>query len=385
MKTLLCPLILAMYMTAMAQKTPCPPKPEEAPGAWSLESRNDFRYDALIVKVAKSRQANMLAQRDSVLRLIRQACPPLTGFKATLLAINVVPSVVDSSFIAYDHYTHYNPFICSRGNLTAVESLTNFRIGVNSLDQENFIRHQFAFDAIGENLYTIPPRAGTIQGNDAYRISNISTAERYGLIITRKGAVPFTPVTMREFYSLQEKLIRFTQAKLKADVTSSTRIRPEKDLRAELQAEMDEIDRSSLGQDAKNSRKRRLQEDFRTDEQLLQEKLQAIDKQYDGYVNTVEELESRFRSDLDKPMYIREYEYSMAILGNENRFFNDPDKGYMVVRMNPGYFLKTAAKWQPQFMLLTWRKEVDAKYSLLLDEAWRQKLDMQALEKMIVH
>jgi hypothetical protein len=95
-------------------------------------------------------------------------------------------------------------------------------------------------------------------------------------------------------------------------------------------------------------------------------------------------LESTFKAELGQPAYLREYEYSLSILGNENRFFNDPLKGYTLVRMNPAYFLKTAGKWQPQFMLLTWRVQRSKQYSASLDAAWRQKLDMRALEKMLV-
>lgn len=385
MKTFLCPLILALGMTAMAQNKPCPGKPEDVKGTWLLEGKNQYMYSPDVVKIAKPRQTAIQAQRDSILRLIQVVCPELKGFRATLNSVFVNPSVVDSGYASYQHYTHYNPYICTyKGTLETVESLTNFAIGVNSLDQENFLRHQFAFDAIGENLYSVPPSAGSIQGYAAYQMNDISSAERFAVIIPRKGALPFTVVTKGEFYALQKKLIRYSQSKIKTEISKSTRIRPEKELRDRLQADMDEIDQSSLGQDAKNARKRRLQEDFRTDEQMLQEKLLAVDKQYDDYYRKVEELEARFKSELNLPIYLREYEYSMAILGNDNRFFNDPGKGYLVVRMNPAYFLKTAGKWQPQFMLLTWRVEKDKTYSLALDKAWREQFDMQALEKMLV-
>jgi hypothetical protein len=385
MKTFFCLLMVATSVAVMAQNKPCPGKPEDVKGAWSLESRKDFRYNPDIEKIARPKQANLLAQRDTVLRMIQRACPELKGFKATLLSMFVQPSVVDSGYVSYDHYTHYNPYICTyKGTLEPVESATNFRVGINTLEQENFLRHQFAFDAIGENLYSIPPSAGMIQGFPAYQMGNISSAERYGVILSRKDALPYKVVSKGEFYTLQKKLIRFTQEKNKADIRRTTRIRPEKDLRAELQAEMDEIDKSSLGQDAKNSRKRRLQEDFRTDEQMLQEKLAAVDKQYNDYYRKVEELESRYKSELGEPAYLQEYEYSTSILGNESRFFNDPVKGYTLIRMNPAYFLKTPDKWKPQFMLLTWRVEKDKAYSLALDAAWRKDFDMKALEKMLL-
>lgn len=385
MKTLLCLFMVAAGMAAMAQNKSCPGKPEDVKGAWSLESRKNIQYSPDIEKIARPKQANLLAQRDTVLLMIQRACPELKGFKATLLSIFVQPSVVDSGYVSYDLYTHYNPYICTnKGTLEPVESGTNFRIGINTLDQENFLRHQFAFDAIGENLYSIPPPAGMIQGFPAYQMSNISSAERYGVILSRKDALPYKVVTKGEFYTLQKKLIRFTQEKNKADIRRTTRIRPEKDLRAELQAEMDEIDKSSLGQDARNSRKRRLQDDFRTDEQMLQEKLAAVDKQYDDYYRKVEELESRYKSELSQPAYLKEYEYSLSVLGNDNRFFNDPEKGYVLTRMNPAYFLKTPDKWKPQFMLVTWRVEKDKAYSLSLDAAWRKAFDMKALEKMLL-
>jgi hypothetical protein len=385
MKTLLCLFMVAAGMAAMAQNKSCPGKPEDVKGAWSLESRKNIQYSPDIEKIARPKQANLLAQRDTVLLMIQRACPELKGFKATLLSIFVQPSVVDSGYVSYDLYTHYNPYICTnKGTLEPVESGTNFRIGINTLDQENFLRHQFAFDAIGENLYSIPPPAGMIQGFPAYQMSNISSAERYGVILSRKDALPYKVVTKGEFYTLQKKLIRFTQEKNKADIRRTTRIRPEKDLRAELQAEMDEIDKSSLGQDARNSRKRRLQDDFRTDEQMLQEKLAAVDKQYDDYYRKVEDLESRYKSELSQPAYLKEYEYSLSVLGNDNRFFNDPEKGYVLTRMNPAYFLKTPDKWKPQFMLVTWRVEKDKAYSLSLDAAWRKAFDMKALEKMLL-
>jgi hypothetical protein len=385
MKTFLCLLVMAMGIKAIAQNKPCPGKPEEVKGAWSLETKGSITYNPDIIRSAKPHQVKMLALRDSVLRLIRLVCPELRGFKASQLTVHVTPSVVDSGIAAYDQYTHYNPYICTyKGTLEPVESLTNFRVGINTLDQENFIRHQFVFDAIGEDLYSIPPSAGTIQGYSAYRISNISSAERFGVVIPRSGALPYEPLTKAEFYTILKKLIRANQSHIGSDITKNARIRPEAVLRAELKAEMEEIDKSNLGQDAKNSRKRRLQEDFRTDEQMLQERLAAVDQQYDGYYYKVEELEKRFKSELNRPMYVKEYEFSLSALGNENAYFNDPTAGYCIIRMNPGYFMKKADIWQPQFMLLTWRVEPDRQYSVSLDAAWRERLDMKALEKMLV-
>jgi hypothetical protein len=212
--------------------------------------------------------------------------------------------------------------------------------------------------------------------------------ERYAVLVTRNpNESPFVPVSKGEFYQLMRKLIQVKKEHQKAGIKKSTRIRPKEVLEAELKAEMDEIDKSSLGPDAKAARKNRLKQDFMTDEQVLDEKLKQVDKQYNGYLDILVEMENNFKNELDRPVFCREYMFNLNNLNtslNKAHLYNDSLHGYMIVKMNPAYFRKNAEKWKPQFMLITWTRKNGYAFSLNLENTWRNKLDIPSLKSMLV-
>jgi hypothetical protein len=337
----------------------------------------------------------MMAVMDSQALIVKKALPELTGIDGVMVRNIWGSSVVDSAYLAYGLYSHYFDYFCSDQNKLkrSTEANTNFQIGVNVLNQEEFIKKQHELQQTGMLMYSIPPPAGQVQGFPAYQMysngENSKTwKERYAVLITRDpNERPFVPVSKGEFYTLMRKLIQVKKEDQKAGLKKSTRIRPKEVLEAELKAEMDEIDKSSLGADAKAARKNRLKQDFMTDEQVLEEKLKQVDKQYDGYLERLVEMENYFKNELQRPVFCREYEFNLNNLNtsfDKAHLYNDSLNGYMIVKMNPAYFRKNVEKWRPQFMLITWTRQNGYAFSLNLENVWRNKLDIPSLKLMLV-
>lgn len=348
-----------------------------------------------VIAAVKGSKGKMMAIMDSQALLIKRAIPELTGIDGVMIRNIWGSSVVDSAYLAYGLYSHYYHYYCSnqRQLKRVSEANTNFQIGVNTLNQEEFLKKQHELLPTGMLLYSIPPAAGTVQGFPAFQMysngENPATwKERYAVLVTRNpNESPFVPVSKGEFYQLMRKLIQVKKDEQKTSIKQSTRIRPKEVLEAQLKAEMDEIDKSSLGQDAKTSRKNRLKQDFMTDEQVLEEKLKQVDKQYNGYLDILVEMENHFKHELDRPVFCREYMFNLNNLNtslNKAHLYNDSLHGYMIVKMNPAYFRKNAEKWKPQFMLITWTRKNGYAFSVNLENTWRNKLDIPLLKSMLV-
>jgi hypothetical protein len=348
-----------------------------------------------VIAAVKASKSKMMATMDSQALIVKKAIPELTGIDGVMIRNIWGSSVVDSAYLAYGLYSHYFDYFCTNQHKLkrSTEANTNFQIGVNVLNQEEFLKKQHELEPAGMLLYSIPPSAGQVQGFPAYQMYSNGEdpktwKERYAVLVTRDPAErPFVPVSKGEFYLLLRKLIQVKKEDQKAGIKKSTRIRPKEVLEAELKAEMDEIDKSSLGQDAKTSRKNRLKQDFMTDEQVLEEKLRQVDKQYDGYLAILTEMENYFKHELQRPVFMPEYNFNQNNLNtslNKAYLYNDSLHGYTIVKMNPAYFQKNAEKWKPQFMLITWTRKNGFAFSLNLENVWRNKLDIPKLRSMLV-
>lgn len=336
----------------------------------------------------------MLSTMDSFSVVVKNALSQPIGFDGRITRNIWSCSDVDSSYGGYEWYAHFFDYFCSDGIIKkANETSTNLRISVNTLDAENFLRRQFFFEPYGIVLFSIPPPAGAVHGNPCYQMFSNGEdpktwTERYAVLLTRNDSVrPFTAVTKGEFYAMVRSCIQKEKEARKQNIITHTKIRPRKELEDALKARMDEIDKSSLGTDARNARKRRLQQDFRTDEEMLQEALDRVDKQYQSYTDKLNEMESRFKNELNTPVYTKDYEFTLDVLNtsyNNQHLFNDSLHGYMIVRANPSYFKATPQKWRPQFLLITWKRQNGFLYSRNLESLWRSKLDMGKLKSFLL-
>ncbi|HWC54457.1 MAG TPA: hypothetical protein VG676_12805 [Chitinophagaceae bacterium] len=391
--------ILVLYgliLVLIASSQSCEEKAAQTPGKWIMSSYTPgySKSDKKQTSGIESGKINMYLLMDTLTGIVKKALPQLQGFDGRITKKILSSSDVNLSYGGYELYSHYFEYYCSNDVIKkADESRTNFIISVNVLDVEDFLRKQFYFEPFGIKLYTVPIPAGRVQSFPSYQMYSYGDdpkfrADRFAVLITRDQSVlPFTPVTKGEFYPLVRNCINQERETQKKSITNNTPIRPKAELEAELKKQMDEIDKSSLGQDAKNARKRRLQQDFRTDEQLLDEKLKAVDKQYEGYLTRLDEMERVFKNELNTPVFTKEWEFTLSVLNtsyNQQHLFNDSLHGYMIVKLNPAYFKKTAEKWKPQFFLVTWRKDNSYPYSRSLDALWRTKLDFEKIRSLLV-
>ncbi len=391
-------IISVLFYLGMQGQDCTEEKAAQTKGKWQPTSdylNNVQEESKSVIAAVKASKAKMMAIMDSQAVIVKKAIPEMKGIDGVMIRNIWGSSVVDTAYLAYGLYSHYFDYYCSDQHKLkrATEANTNFQVGVNVLNQEEFIKKQYELEPAGMLLYSIPPSAGRVQDFPAYQMysngENPKTwKERYAVLVTRDSTErPFTPVSKGEFYKLLRKLIQVKRDEQKAGIKKSTRIRPKEVLEAELKAEMDEIDKSSLGPDAKTARKNRLKQDFMTDEQMLDEKLKQVDKQYDGYLERLVEMENYFRNELQRPVFCPEYIFNLNNLNtsfNNAHLYNDSLHGYTIVKMNPAYFRKNVEKWRPQFMLVTWTRSNGFAFSRNLETVWRNKLDFPSLKSMLV-
>lgn len=389
-------LILSVFIYMSSGAQTCNELALQKAGKWSAAADYlSYKQGGLPMPAAlKKYQAKMLVLMDSMTKLVKKALPVPTGTDGKIIRNIRQFSEIDTTYASYEWYAHFLNFYCSGGKIVkASETNTNLRFTVNGLTTEDFFRKQYYFEPYGVAFNTVPPPAGTVQGFPVYQLysygENPATwTERYAILITRNpDERPFVPVTKGEFYPLMRQLINKEREIRKAEQKKSTKIRPVAELEAALNKQLAEIDNSKLGTDAKNARKRRLKEDFRTDEQLLEEKYKQTDKQYDGYLQRLTETENAFKEELQRPVFLKEYEFSLNLFNtsyNQQHLFNDSLKGYMLAKPNPAYFKKSAERWKPQFILMNWRRENREQYSGNLEAVWRDKLDLAKLKSLLV-
>jgi hypothetical protein len=175
----------------------------------------------------------------------------------------------------------------------------------------------------------------------------------HAVILTRKGALPYIPVTRKQYLDYCfTYLNNFFEKNIKA--TREIPVRSLDEQEAEKKAALDKIDA-----DYKNDPKRReanreyFLSGYGTDQRRRDETTNSAIKWRDEQINRYEnELKkSREANLLDSPAIVLE---PHTVRNDVPIFTTEMEDGKMLVMENPSYIRKDLPKYVPQFLVLAW-------------------------------
>ncbi|MBX6379287.1 MAG: hypothetical protein IRZ01_01210 [Thermoflavifilum aggregans] len=235
--------------------------------------------------------------------------------------------------------------------ITLVASFNDYyRSGYVPAIDENKKLHQ--------NLFWLPPQQFSVKGYPGFASIANGWAEniremRYSVLVHKEGKLPYTPVSIKEYFDLCLQLIDFNEKK-------------------SIQ-ELNELRKKGY----------KIEPDDEQKEHEKSEKLRVY----------VRKQMQRYASKLERPAILKRPEFSIAydnIVPNED-LFTTANRGYQLVRPNPDYVEKNAEKWKPQYIWISWTVSMTddfpypyyRKLTAKLDKMMREVFDFREVEKML--
>lgn len=354
---LLSALAIASIMQGRAQD--CAEDPTLKTGIWKKDPDKNY-YAPTVHPATLKNKAAISTVLDSIASVFIQSNPQPVGsyakwYKYFTTDWDSVTSP-DLSFTNYQFISLFLPYICEKGVVKPF-SLTDtwLYVHVNGFWPSGHTLQHEINERLGENLYTLPPQRGSLGGYPVFE--PVPKGEKddpwlifYSVLIHRPGQLPYVPLTKREFFQINRRLIAGMEKEYQAGVARQ---------------------RKNMGED------------------WYRERTEKIKEQFDGIRNNLDQLEKLYAGEMDQPAILRTWEWTIRNLEIANpaqkNLFTTANRGYQLVRSNPGYMDPRQPKWKPQFMWVEWYKVVSKPNSLAMDKAMHEKVDFTRLGALLAH
>jgi hypothetical protein len=261
----------------------------------------------------------------------------------------------DHSLANYIYDASYQPYICDAGKIkpNGKANLWVF-VGINDTYAAGTTVVKDLNRDLGDSLFTLSPQRGTIGGYpmfypDAGGDPDNPQREYYSVLIHYPGKLPYIPISKGEFLEMSLKMIDVNEADFFELCEKQT----------------------AKGQQRDPDNEERMRQNY----QVMRENIKAQQKLNE--------------KTLSQPAILREPGWSIISIGNTDateRIFTTANRGYQLVRRNPGYVDKTREKWKPQYIWVKWQKSLSTFYpknTQIFDTVMREKFDFARLGRLL--
>lgn len=343
-------LLSLVIFSTMIIAQPCAEDPTKKKGSWKHGADGGLGPDTHPNTVKYKKQINVLL--DSVAASLMKSNPTPIGslaewYKTLGTEYDSVTSP-DPSVTNFMINIPFYPYQCNKGVIKAFSQTDSWVfVQINGYwPSGHRLQHEMN-EFLHKRLFTLPPQRGSLSGYPLFEPIPKGEEDNlthlfYSVLVHYPGKLPYVPITRREFFDLNQKLIEAYEKK--------------------------EI----FNYDIKNATAYQIKNNG---EDFYKEATERVKKKYAGMRETLESLRKLYEKEMDEPAVITTWEWTSRSLEIANptqkKLFTTPNRGYQLVQANPDYMDQTREKWKPQFIWLEWYKPVGKANADELDKAMR--------------
>ncbi|MCB0475431.1 MAG: hypothetical protein KDC69_07135 [Flavobacteriaceae bacterium] len=266
-------------------------------------------------------------------------------------------TIPDYQLASYLYSAYVLAYRCTDNKITADgETPITIKASVNDYFRSGYEPCIAINKSLHESLFLLPPQQFTIKGYPGFasiadgwseRIVNM----RYTVLVHKEGMLPYTPVSIREYFNLMRQVADAEERKEKASLEG--------------------LKKMSMN---------------------IDEGLSKITSQYKNIRDNIARQEQINASKLEKAAILPSVDVSLSPFRNsdtEARLFTSVNRGYQLVRPNPDYIDKNREKWKPQYIWVSWTVNRNnspyyGKLTAKLDTMMRTEFDFEKLGEMLI-
>lgn len=296
---------------------------------------------------------------DSIGALFINSYPIPYGSKVDWNRVLQSPDPVtmpDCQLASYLYSAYVLAYRCTNNKITVDEETpVSVVVSVNDYYRSGYQPCTSENKNLHENLFLLPPQQFTLGGYPGFASiadgwSDNITNMRYSVLVHKEGILPYTPVSIKEFFELCLKLIDFIEKK-------------------DLQEMMDLKKKG-----------------YTIDPDIIENIHQKSEKKRESVRSQMQ----RNAGKLDKPAVLIKPEFSIAYtdVDPDENLFTTPGRGYQLARPNPDYTNNNTEKWRPQYMWVSWTVNMNnspyyGKLTAKLNKMMREEFDFGKLGMML--
>jgi hypothetical protein len=343
-----------------------------------LAKRGSWKMDADVGSSYTKSRTTSNRYLDSIGKLLQATVPEPKGIEARWYR-----SMGDARFPGWpDNYTCNSLYFCWYCNkdlhrlMLGTETGTWAYVFVNHLDW--FFGDRPENTALktateGFPIFTLPQKVGTWKGYDLYQ----SSVHAHGLcvVITRRGLLPWKPVTQEEYLKTVRVFLLDQEAKMNAP--------PPKMSDAEFQHQIDNINKSPY---LKPEEKQKMLDNIRNQQQRQAQPPAGANptrnKYVDDQVQVIDNyLNSTPAGQLQEQAILSQHSTKLF----DGKFSPAQTGAHALVTLNPAYLDRQLKDNRPQWMILYWRWVSDNPASLNFKQQFEADFPVEKLQAMLDH
>lgn len=343
-------LLTTLFVINNLLAQPCAEDPIKKKGSWKHGADGGLGPDVHPNTVKYKKQINLLL--DSVAVSLMKSNPTPIGslaewYKTLGTEYDSVTSP-DPSVTNYMLQALFYPYQCNKGVIKPFSQTDSWLfVQINGYWPSGYTLQHEMNEYLHEKLFTLPPQRGSLSGYPLFEPIpkgewDNPTHLFYSVLVHHSGKLPYVPITKREFFDLNQKLIEANEKKelFYADIKNATAYQ------------------------IKNN-----------GEDYYKKNTERLKKKYQGIRDNLQQLRTVYEKEMDEPTTLVSWEWTSRSLEIANptqkKLFTTPNRGYQLVRANPDYMDRTKEKWKPQFIWVEWYKPVGMANAVELDKAMR--------------